>query len=74
MREGLLYDAGDIVQGRAKRMIAFWITKQLKLWVGEREIVIVPFVQKLLQDSVCSFVNNIKDVDPAGKIKLRLRR
>ncbi len=67
--------AGDIVQGRAKRIDCVLDNKaELKLWVGEREIVIVPFVQKLLQDIVCSFVNNLKDVDPAGKIKLEMKR
>ncbi len=66
--------AGDIVQGRAKRSDCVLDNNaELKLWVGEREIVIVPFVQKLLRDIVCSFVNNLKDVDPDGKIKLEIK-
>jgi len=67
--------AGDIVQGRAKRSDCVLDNKaKLKLWVGEKEIVIVPFVQKLLEDIVVAFVNNLKDVEPQGDIKLEITR
>ena len=44
------------------------------IWVGEKEIVIVPFVQKLLEDIVVAFVNNLKDIEPQGDIKLEITR
>lgn len=67
--------AEDIIQGRAERSDCVLAEQaELKLWVGDREIVIVPFVQKLLQDIVIAFVNNLKDIDPKGNIKLELKR
>lgn len=67
--------AGDIVQGRAKRSNCVLDNDTgLKLWVADQEVIIVPFVQKLLQDIVISFVNNLKDIDPEGNIKLEIKR
>ena len=67
--------AEDIVQGRAKRSDCVLDNKEeLKLWVGDREIVIVPFVQKLLKDILVAFMNNLKDIDTQGNIKLEIKR
>jgi len=34
----------------------------------------VPFVQKLLKDILVAFLNNLKDIDTQGNIKLEIKR
>ncbi len=37
-------------------------------------MVIVPFVQKLLKDTLMAFVDNLKGVDKDSEIELRIKR
>lgn len=65
--------ACDIIQGRAKRSDCVQDNaKELVLKIGGDELVIVPFVQKLLRDSILSFIHNLKGVDKAGKIEISI--
>lgn len=67
--------AADILQGRAWREDCVLDgAKDLRLYVGNREIVIVPFVQKLLRDNIVSFINNLKGIDPDAPIKIEIHR
>ncbi|HPM04200.1 MAG TPA: hypothetical protein PL160_00660 [Candidatus Cloacimonas sp.] len=47
---------------------------ELQLKVGGQEVVIVPFVQKLLKDTLMAFVDNLKGVDKDSEIELRIKR
>jgi len=65
--------ACDIVQGRAQRTDCVQDSaRELLLKVNDQEISIVPFVQKLLRDSILSFVHNLKGVDPDASIEIRI--
>lgn len=65
--------ACDIVQGRAKRNACVQDNaKELILKIAGEELAIVPFVQKLLKDSILSFVHNLKGVDKAGSIEISI--
>jgi len=65
--------AGDIVQKRSTRDACVADSaKELVLMADGKEIVIVPFVQKLLKDNILSFVSNLKGVDPDAMIELRI--
>jgi len=67
--------AADIVQGRAKRSdCVLDSAPELQLYVGGQEVQIVPFVQKLLKDTVTAFVDNLKGVDKDREIELRIKR
>ncbi len=67
--------AGDIVKGRAQRNDCVLDGQPaLKLEVGGKPITIVPFVQKLLRDSILAFVDNLKDVDPRADIRIKIKR
>ena len=66
--------ACDIVQGRASRNDCVQDTApELELLVNGEALTIVPFVQKLLKDSVLSFVHNLKGVDKDASIELRIK-
>lgn len=65
--------ACDIVQGRAERSDCVQDTApELLLKVNGHELTIVPFVQKLLRDSILSFVHNLKGVDKDASIEIRI--
>jgi molybdopterin-guanine dinucleotide biosynthesis protein B len=67
--------AGEILQGLAKREDCVLDGKSdLILEVGGSAVTIVPFVQKLLRDSVLAFVDNLKDIPPMGDISIKVRR
>ncbi len=67
--------AGRIVQGTSQRSDCVLDNKaELKLIVGEQEIVIVPFVQKMLKDVILSMVDNLKGIPDSGTIKLEIDR
>lgn len=67
--------AADIVQGISKRSdCVLDHAKELKLFVGDEEIVIVPFVQKILRDVITGFVDNLKDIPPGKDIKIEIKR
>ncbi len=67
--------ASDIVQGKAKRSdCALDNQAELQLCLNGEEIVIVPFVQKLLKDMVIAFVDNLKGIDPTANIELKIKR
>ena len=67
--------AGEILQGLAKREDCVLDGKSdLILEVGGSAVTIVPFVQKLLRDSVLAFVDNLKDIPPTGDISIKVRR
>lgn len=67
--------ASDILQRRARREDCVQDSaKDLRLFVGSQEIVIVPFVQKLLRDNIVAFVNNLKGIDPDAPIKIEINR
>lgn len=66
--------AGDIVQGRAVRDDCVQDSgPNISLWVGGKQVQIVPFVQNLLRDSVLAFVGNLKDVAPGGDIRVEIK-
>lgn len=65
--------AGEIVQGRAKRSDCLLDNHSgLSLKIDGKEIQIVPFVQRIIRDSIKSMVNNLKDVDPDGRIEITI--
>ena len=67
--------AANIVQGRAKRSdCVLDANPQMQLKVNGREVVIVPFVQKIIGDVVLSLVDNLKNIDPAGEIEIKVKR
>jgi len=63
------------VQGISRRSDCVLDTSpDIKLSIGGQDIVIVPFVQKLLRDMILAFVDNLKDIDPKGNIKIEITR
>lgn len=67
--------AADIVQGRASRSdCALDGKKELRLYVNDREIVIVPFVQDMLKDVLCAMTDKLKGIDPSGDIRIEIKR
>ncbi len=67
--------AADIVQGRARREDCVLDGQNsLTLKVGGEPVVIVPFVQNLLRDSILAFIGNLKGIDPAADIQIELRQ
>lgn len=66
--------AADILAGASQREDCVLDgDRDLRLWVGGREVVIVPFVQNLLRDSVRALVGNLKGVDPDAPIRLEIK-
>lgn len=49
-------------------------SKQVKLTVDGKPVVIVPFVQNLLKDILLGFVSNLKDTDHQGNIQIEITR
>lgn len=67
--------AADVVQGRALRSDCVLDHQaQLTLEVGGQPVTIVPFVQKLLRDSILAFIDNLKDIDGKADIRIGIRR
>lgn len=67
--------AGEIVQGISKRCdCVLDNAKELRLFVGNEEIVIVPFVQKILKDVITGFVDNLKDTSTGKEIRIEIKR
>lgn len=68
------YDlACRIVQGKAQRSDCVLDAKQkLRLMVNDQEVIIVPFIQRLLADIIRSYVANLKDVDSSGRISIEI--
>ncbi len=67
--------AADIVQGRAKRSDCVLDSQNsITLSVGGRPVNIVPFVQNILRDSILGLVDNLKGIDPAKDIEIRIKR
>ncbi|MDP3114798.1 MAG: molybdopterin-guanine dinucleotide biosynthesis protein B [Candidatus Cloacimonadaceae bacterium] len=67
--------AADIVQGRAKREDCVLDgKKRLRLYVNDREIVIVPFVQNMLKDVISAMTDNLNGIDPSGTIRIEIKR
>ena len=46
--------------------------KDLRLYVNDREIQLVPFVQHIFRDSILAYIRNLKGADPDGKIRIEL--
>ncbi len=66
--------AGDIVQGRAQRQDCVLDQQNsIRVLVGGKPLVLVPFVQKLLQDTVLAFMSNLKNVDPTQPIHIEIK-
>jgi hypothetical protein len=42
--------------------------------IGEEQVIIVPFVQKVLKDVIISLVDNLKGINPQGKINIEIKR
>jgi len=64
----------DIVQGISKRSDCMLDNSpDSTITIDNRNVVIVPFVQKLLRDIILGFVNNLKDIDPQGSIKIEIK-
>ncbi|MDZ4182235.1 MAG: molybdopterin-guanine dinucleotide biosynthesis protein B [Candidatus Cloacimonadaceae bacterium] len=67
--------AADIVMGRSRREDCVLDgQKELRLYINDREIVIVPFVQDLLKDVVCAMTDKLKGIDPGGNIRIEIKR
>jgi molybdopterin-guanine dinucleotide biosynthesis protein B len=67
--------AADIVQGRAMRSdCVLDANPQMQLMVNGSEVVIVPFVQKIIRDVVLSLVDNLKNIDPDGNVEIKITR
>ena len=65
--------AGRIVKGLAKREDCVLDgSSDLKLYVNDRQITIVPFVQNIIKDTVRALVGNLKDIDPDGGIRIEI--
>jgi len=63
-----------IVQGQASRGdCVLDASPEVQLYVNDRQISIVPFVQNIIQDTVKALVGNLKGVDPDGTIRLEIR-
>jgi len=45
----------------------------IRVLVGGKPLVLVPFVQKLLQDTVLAFMSNLKNVDPTQPIHIEIK-
>lgn len=66
--------AARIVQGTSKREDCVLDGKQeLKLFVNDRQVSIVPFVQNILRDTIRAQVGNLKDLDPDGAIRVEIK-
>ncbi|MCK9557134.1 MAG: molybdopterin-guanine dinucleotide biosynthesis protein B [Candidatus Cloacimonetes bacterium] len=66
--------AGDIVQGRRKRSECVLDgTSRISLKVGGKDVLIVPFVQDILKDSIMAIVNNLRDIAPNQEIQINIR-
>lgn len=46
--------------------------QQVSLSIDGKPVVIVPFVQNLLKDVVLGMINNLKDINPAGNIRIEI--
>lgn len=67
--------AERIIQGKALRSDCVLDgNPDLKLRIGEQEIVIVPFVQKVLKDTIIALVDNLKGIDPHATINIEIKR
>jgi molybdopterin-guanine dinucleotide biosynthesis adapter protein len=65
--------AGDIVQGRRSRSDCVLDGhKRLILKVGGKEVVIVPFVQDILCDTISAIINNLRDIEQGKDIEIRI--
>lgn len=66
--------AQDILASTSKRDDCVLDGKaDLRLWVGGREVVIVPFVQHLIRDTVRALTGNLKGVDSDAPIRLEIK-
>ncbi|PKN71789.1 MAG: molybdopterin-guanine dinucleotide biosynthesis protein MobB [Candidatus Cloacimonetes bacterium HGW-Cloacimonetes-3] len=64
-----------IVTGKSKRSdCVLDNAPDLKLMIGEEQVIIVPFVQKVLKDVIISLVDNLKGINPQGKINIEIKR
>jgi molybdopterin-guanine dinucleotide biosynthesis protein B len=67
--------AEAIVQGTSTRSDCLLDNKPgLTLQLGGEDVVIVPFVQKIIRDVVLSLVDNLKGIDPHGDVNLEIKR
>jgi molybdopterin-guanine dinucleotide biosynthesis protein B len=66
--------AGNIVQGKAGRSdCVLDASAKIQLFVNDRPVTIVPFVQNIIQDTVRALVGNLKDIDPDGAVRLEIK-
>lgn len=66
--------AARIVQGLSKRVDCVLDGQQeLRLFVNDRQVTIVPFVQNILRDTIRAQVGNLKDLDPDGAIRIEIK-
>ena len=66
--------AGDIVQGRRKRSDCVMDgSSKISLKVDGKEVLIVPFVQEILRDSIMAVINNLRDIVPDREIQINIR-
>ncbi len=66
--------AVDIISGSAHREDCVLDgDRELRLWVADREITIVPFVQHLIRDSIRALVGNLKGVDASAAIRVEIK-
>lgn len=65
--------AADIVQGRRSRQDCVLDGKRrLRLFSGGKEVVIVPFVQEILQGTIMAIVDKLRDIPNKDKIEIRI--
>ena len=66
--------AQDILAGNARREDCVLDgDKDLRLWVNGREVVIVPFVQHLIRDTVRALTSNLKGVDCHAPVRIEIK-
>ena len=64
---------GEILAGRMKREDCKTDReKELKLYIGGKEMTIVPFVQRILKTMVTGFVSNLHGYEE-GEIEIKIK-
>jgi len=64
----------DILQGKAKREDCVLDSKNsIIISIGGKPLTIVPFVQNLFRDTILAMVSNLKGVDSAQEIEIKIK-
>jgi len=48
-------------------------SSKISLKVDGKEVLIVPFVQEILRDSIMAVINNLRDIVPDREIQINIR-